>query len=145
MRRSLKCGQRECPPFAQGYVDVNGHGPAVALLDRMRNFYSRSAEIVLNSPLPIRLTNCNGAVHWRGRLQCRREPHRAFLVAFWKRVVRLVDLPCRAANTIPTMRPASMTSRKTIRRLASIFSLRDHDALSSVRMELAHERVAARR
>src|ERR1700679_306659 len=46
---------------------------------------------------------------------------------------------------MPTMRPASMTSRKTIRRLASTRLLRDDDALRRVGMIFTHERIAPRR
>src|SRR6185312_8076402 len=45
---------------------------------------------------------------------------------------------------MPTIRPASITSRKTMTRVASIL-LRDHDALRRRRMIFAHERIFARR
>src|SRR5437868_6220254 len=47
--------------------------------------------------------------------------------------------PLVAASTMPTMSPASMTSRKTISKLASTRLLRDHHALRGVGMILAHE------
>src|SRR5579862_9482172 len=53
--------------------------------------------------------------------------------------------PLVAASTMPTIRPASMTSRKTIRRLASMALLGDHHALRGIGMVFAHEIVAARR
>src|SRR6202021_2505855 len=45
---------------------------------------------------------------------------------------------------MPTIKPASMTSRKTMRRLASICLFRDHDALRGFGVIFAHERIAAR-
>src|SRR5947209_5356115 len=50
--------------------------------------------------------------------------------------------PLVAASTMPTIRPASMTSRNTINKLASTRLLRDHHALRGVRMVFAHEVVA---
>src|SRR5262245_23691443 len=52
--------------------------------------------------------------------------------------------PRVAASTMPMMRPASITSRKTMTSAPSISLLRDHHALGGVGVELADELVAAR-
>ena len=52
--------------------------------------------------------------------------------------------PLVAASTMPTIRPASITSRKTMRSAESMY-FRHHHALRGRRMIFAHERIAARR
>src|SRR3981081_1879284 len=47
------------------------------------------------------------------------------------------------AITMPMIRPASSTSRKTMTSAPSILLFRDHDAFGGIRVELAHELVTA--
>ena len=56
---------------------------------------------------------------------------------------RLAIAAGAVASTMPMMRPASITSRKTMTSAPSISLFRDHDALGGVGVELADELVAA--
>src|SRR6185312_6179442 len=56
----------------------------------------------------------------------------------------LPGTPLVAASTMPTMSPASMTSRKTMMSADSML-FDDHHALRRLGVEFAHERITARR
>src|SRR5262249_47563043 len=51
--------------------------------------------------------------------------------------------PRVAASTMPMIRPASITSRKTMTSAPNMLLFRDHDAFGGVRVEVADELVAA--
>src|SRR5215467_1223240 len=53
-------------------------------------------------------------------------------------------MPRVAASTMPMIRPASITSRKTMMSAPNMLLFRDHDAFGGVGIELADELVAAR-
>src|SRR5262245_63234080 len=52
-------------------------------------------------------------------------------------------MPRVAASTMPMIRPASITSRKTMTSAPNMLLFRDHDAFGGVRVEVADELVAA--
>src|SRR5437763_9493725 len=54
-----------------------------------------------------------------------------------------IATPRVAASTMPTINPASMTSRRTIMKAPIKSSLRDHLALGAIFMELTEEIVSA--